>query len=110
MAVGAADGIEFSTTSRRAAVANGGGSGACDKGFREEDTTLMEEEMFVGDVVSQIAYDPCFDGMGCCAPFVGRGGKNIEAAWMRKVEFLCLDFSSGPVSGRSYVGGERLGC
>ena len=107
MAVGATDGIEFSTTSRRAAVANGGGSGACDKGFREEDTTLMEEEMFVGDVVSQIAYDPGFDGMGCRAPFVGRGGKNIEAAWMRKVEFLCLGFSSGPVSGRSYVGVER---
>jgi hypothetical protein len=59
----------------------------------------MEEEMFVGDVVSQIAYDPGFDGMGCRAPFVGRGGKNIEAAWMRKVEFLCLGFSSGPVSG-----------
>ena len=92
MAVGATDGIEFSTTSRRAAVANGGGSGACGKGFREEDATLMEEEMFVGDVVSQIAYDPGFDGMGCRAPFVGRGGKNIEAAWMRKVEFLCLDF------------------
>ncbi len=83
MAIRAADGIEFSTTSRCAAVANGGGSGACDKGFHEEDTTLMEEEMFVGDVVSQIAYDPGFDGMGCCAPFVGRGGKNVEAAWMR---------------------------
>jgi hypothetical protein len=45
----------------------------------------MEEEMFVGDVVSQIAYDPGFDGMGCRAPFVGRGGKNVKAAWMRKV-------------------------
>jgi len=99
VAIRAVDGIEFSTTSRCAAIANGRGSGACDKGFREEDTTLMEEEMFVGDVVSQIAYDPGFDGMGCRAPFVGRGGKNIEAAWMRKVEFLCLGFSSGPVSG-----------
>ena len=26
---------------------------------------------------------------------------------MRKAEFLCLDFSSSLVSGRSYVGGER---
>jgi hypothetical protein len=60
--------------------------------------------MFVGDVVSQIAYDPGFDGMGCRAPFVGRGGKNVKAAWMRKVEFLCIDLSSGLVSGRSYVG------
>ena len=25
---------------------------------------------------------------------------------MRKAEFLCLDFSSSLVSGRSYVGGE----
>ncbi len=107
MAVRAADGIEFSTTSWHAAVANGGGSGACDKGFCEDNTTLMEEEMFVGDVVSQIAYDPGFDGMGCRAPFVGRGGKNVEAACMRKAEFLCLDFSSGLVSGESYVGGER---
>ena len=47
VAIRAADGVEFSTTSRHAAVANGGGSGACDKGFREEDATLMEEEMFV---------------------------------------------------------------
>ncbi len=84
VAVRAADGIEFSTTSQGAAVTNGRGSGACDKCFREENTTLMEEEMFVGDVISQIAYDPGFDGMVCRAPFVGRGGKNIEAAWMRK--------------------------
>jgi hypothetical protein len=103
----AADGIKFSTTSRLAAVANGGGSGACDKGFREEDTTLMEEEMFVGDVISQIAYDPGFDGMGCRAPFVCWGGKNIEAAWMRKAEFLCLDFSRSLVSVSSYVGVEQ---
>jgi hypothetical protein len=107
VAVRAADGNEFSNTSWRAAVANGGGSGACDKCFREEDTTLMEEEMFVGDVISQIAYDPGFDGVGCRAPFVGRGGKNVEAAWMRKAEFLCLDFPSSLVSGRSYVDVER---
>jgi hypothetical protein len=105
--VRAADGIEFSTTSQRAAVTNGGGSGACGKGFREENTTLMEEEMLVGDVISQIAYDPGFDGMGRRAPFVGGGGKNIEAAWMRNAEFLGLDFSDSLVSGRSYVGVER---
>ena len=105
--VRAADGIEFSTTSRRAAAANCGGSGACGKGFREENTALMEEEMLVGDVISQIAYDPGFDGMGCRAPFVGGGGKNIEAAWMRKAEFLGLDFSDSLVNGRSYVGVER---
>ena len=54
--------------------------------------TLMEEEMLVGDVISQIAYDPGFDGMGCRTPFVGGGGKNVEAARMRKAEFLFLDF------------------
>ncbi len=52
MTVGTADGIEFSAASRCAAVANSGGSGACGKGFCEEDTTLMEEEMLVGDVIS----------------------------------------------------------
>ena len=45
--VGTADGIEFSTTSRHAAVANSGGGGACGKGFRENDMTLMEVEMIV---------------------------------------------------------------
>ena len=76
--VGTADGIEFSAASRCAAVANSGGGGACGKGFREENTTLMEEEMLVGDVISQIAYDPGFDGMGCRTPFVGGGGKNVK--------------------------------
>ena len=50
--VGTTDGIEFSAASRCATVANGGGGGACGKGFCEEDTTLMEEEMLVGDVIS----------------------------------------------------------
>jgi hypothetical protein len=104
--VGSADGIEFSAVSWCAAVANGGGGGACGKGFREENTTLMEEEMLVGDVISQVAYDPGFDGMGCRAPFVGGGGKNVEAAWMRKTEFLFLDFSNNLVSGRSDICGE----
>jgi len=71
--VGTANGIEFSAASRCAAIANGGGGGACGNGFREENTTLMEEEMLVGDVISQIAYDSGFDGMGCRIPFVGGG-------------------------------------
>ena len=103
MTVGTADGIKFSAASRCATVTNSGGSGACGKGFREENTTLMEEEMFVGDVISQIAYDPGFDGMGCRTPFVGGGGKNVETARMRKAEFLFLDFSNSLVSGRSGI-------
>ena len=63
----------------------------------------MEEEMFVGDVISQIAYDPGFDGMGCRTPFVGGGGKNVETARMRKAEFLFLDFTNSLVSGSSSV-------
>ena len=105
--VGSADGIEFSATSRRATVANGGGGGTCGKGFREKNATLMEEEMLVGDVVSQIADDPGFDGMGCRTPFVGGGGKNVKAAWMREVKFLFLDFPRSLVSGRSSVRVEQ---
>jgi hypothetical protein len=101
--VGAADGIEFSAASRCATVANGVGGGACGKGFREKNTTLMEEEMLVGDVVSQIADDPGVDGMGCCTPFVGGGGKNVKAARMRKAEFLFLSFSNSLSSGRSDI-------
>ena len=110
MTVGTADGIDFSAASRCAAVANGGGGGACGKGFREENTTLMEEEMLVGDVISQVAYDPGFDGMGCRAPFVGGGGTNVEAAWMRKAEFLFLDFSNIlSVVGATFVMSGRRG-
>jgi hypothetical protein len=72
--------------------------------------TLMEEEMLVGDVISQIAYNPGFDGMGCCTPFVGGGGKNVKTARMRKAEFLFLDFSYSLVSGRSdIVSSKRRG-
>ncbi len=99
--IGTTDGVEFSTTSRRAAVTNSGGGGACGKGFREENAALMEEEVFVGDVIPQIANDPGFDGVGCCVPFVGGGGKHIEAAWMREAEFRLLDFFRSCVSGRS---------
>jgi len=63
----------------------------------------MEEEMFVGDVISQIAYDPGFDGMGCRTPFVSGGGKNVETARMRKAEFLFLDFTNNLVRGSSSV-------
>ena len=63
----------------------------------------MEEEMLVGDVISQIAYDPGFDGMGCRTPFVGGGGKNVKTARMRKA----LDFSNSLVSGRSDICVER---
>ena len=59
--------------------------------------------MLVGDVISQIAYNPGFDGMGCPTPFVGGGGKNVETARMRKAEFLFLDFSNSLVSGRSDI-------
>ena len=75
MTVGTADGIKFSAASRCATVTNSGGSGACGKGFREENTTLMEEEMFVGDVISQIAYDPGFDGMGGLSHSICRWGR-----------------------------------
>jgi len=101
--VGTANGIEFSAASWCATVTNSGGGGACGKGFREENTTLMEEEMLVGNVISQIAYDPGFDWMGCCTPFIGGGGKNVETARMRKAEFLFLDFTNSLVSGRSSV-------
>ena len=100
MTLGTADGIKFSAVARCAAVPNGGCGGACGKGFREEDTTLMEVEVFVGYVISQITYNTGFDGMSCCAPLVGGGGKNVKTAWMRKVEFLCLDFFNSLVSGK----------
>jgi hypothetical protein len=101
--VGSADGIEFSATSRRAAVTIGGGNGTCGKGFCKENSTLMEVEMFVGDVVPKIANDPGFNGVGCHAPFVGGGGKNIKAAWMRKANFLFYEFFGSLVSGKSNV-------
>ena len=63
----------------------------------------MEKEVFVGDVIPKIANDPGFDGVSCRAPFVGGGGKHIEAAWMREAEFLLLDFFRSCVSGRSGV-------
>jgi hypothetical protein len=74
----------------------------------------MEEEMLVGDVVSQIADDPGFDGMGFRTPFVGGGGKNVEAAWMREVKFLFLIFPGAlSVVGAVFVlsgrRGERAG-
>ena len=63
--------------------------------------------MLVGDVVAKISNNPSSDGMGCCTPFVGGGGKYVETAWMREMEFLCLDFFGSLVGGRSGVYGER---
>jgi len=98
--VGAADGVEFSATFRLSAVADGGGGGADSEGFGEEDTTLMKEEVLVGDMIAVVANYPCFDGVGCCAPIVSGGGKHIEAARMREAQFLLLDFSGGSLVGR----------
>jgi len=39
----------------------------------------MKVEMFVGDMVSQIANHLGLDGMSCCTPLVGGGGKNAKA-------------------------------
>ena len=46
----------------------------------------MEVEVFVGNVVAQISYNPGFDGAGCGASFVdgGGGGKYVKAARMRE--------------------------
>jgi len=34
----------------------------------------MKEEVLVGDMIAVVANYPCFDGVGCCAPFV----KNLQ--------------------------------
>ena len=67
----------------------------------------MEVEMLVGDMVAKIPDDPSFDGMGRCTLFVGGGGKFVETAWMREMEFLCLDFFGGLVGRRNGDYGER---
>ena len=91
------DGIKLRTALRFAAVANGGGGSAWGKGFRMEDSVLVKVEVFVQDVISKVAKDPGFDGVGRCTSFVGGGGKDSKALWMGKSEFLCLE-----------VGGEDL--
>ena len=63
--------------------------------------------MLEGDMVAKISNNPSFDGMGRCTPIVSGGGKYIETAWMREMEFLCLDFLASLVGGRSGVHGER---
>ena len=73
------DGIKFRTAFRFAAVANGGGGSAWGKGFCVEDSVLEKVEVFVRDVITKIAKDPGFDGVGRCTPFVGGGGKDIKA-------------------------------
>ncbi len=52
----------------------------------------VEVEVFVGDVIAKVANNISFDRMGCCTPFVGGGGKYIEAAWMRETKYLRLKF------------------
>ena len=86
------DGIKLRTALRFAAVANGGGSSAWGKGFHVEDSALMKVEVVVRDVITKLAKDPGFDGVGPCTPFVCGGGKDIKALWMGKSEFLCLEF------------------
>jgi hypothetical protein len=60
----------------------------------------MEEEVLVGDMVIVVAGNPCFDRVGCCAPFVGEGGKLIKAARMREAYFLLIDFGGGGLVGQ----------
>ena len=70
-AVGAANGVEFSASFRLSTVADSGGGGTYGEGFGEEDAILMEVEVFVCDVVVVVTDNLAFDGVGCCAPFVG---------------------------------------
>jgi hypothetical protein len=86
------NGIKLCTTIGLAAIANGGGSSACGEGFCVKNSALVEVEVFVGDVIAKVANNPSFDRRGHCTPFIGGGGKYIEAAWMRETKFLCLDF------------------
>ena len=83
---GATNGVEFSTTLWLAAVADSGGGGAHSEGFGKKDSTLMEVEVFVGDVVPVVADNPAFDGVGCCTPFVNGGGEYLKAARMWEVQ------------------------
>ena len=82
------DGIKLRTALRFAAVANNGGGSARGKGFHVEDLVLVKVEVFVQDVITKIAKDPGFDGVGHCTPFVGGGGKDRKAFWMGKSKFL----------------------
>jgi hypothetical protein len=49
--------------------------------------------------------------MGRHTPFVGGGGKCVKTAWMREMEFLCLDFFGALSGGRTVfmVSGRRGG-
>jgi hypothetical protein len=62
---------------------------------------LVEVEVFVGNMETQVARNPGFDGVGRRTPFVGRRREDLKAARMGKMEFLCFDGGSdGLVSGR----------
>ncbi len=82
------DGIKLCTALRCAAVASGGGGSAWGKGFCVEDSVLVKVEVFVRDVITNVAKNPGFDGVGRRTPFFGGGGKDIKAFWMGKSEFL----------------------
>ena len=84
--VGAADGVKFGATLWSSTITDSGGGGAYSEGFGKKDTTLMEVKVFVGDVISMIAYNPAFDGVSCCAPFISGGRKYLKATWMWEVQ------------------------
>jgi len=64
----------------------------------------VEVEVFVGNMGTQVARNPGFDGVGRRTPFVGRKREDLKAARMGKMEFLCFDGGSdGLVSGRINV-------
>ena len=90
--VGATDGIKFGATLWYAAVADSGGGGAYSGGFGEENTTLMEVDVFIGYMVSIVSENPAFDGVGCRVPFVSGGGEYLKAARMGKVQCCCWGF------------------
>ena len=83
--VRATNGVKLSATLRLSSVANSGGGGTYGKGFGKKDTTLMEVEVLVGNVVFVVANNPAFDGVGCCTPFVHGGGEYLKTAWMWEV-------------------------
>ncbi len=59
--------------------------------------------MFVGDVISQKADDPGFNGVGCCSPLIGGWGKNVRIVWIREAKALFYVFFGSLVSGESSV-------
>jgi hypothetical protein len=98
VAIGSAYGVKFSTAAWVTTVTDCRGNGAGSKGFREENTTLVKIEVFVGNMGAQVAHNPGFDGVSCRTPFVSRRGKDLKAARVGEVEFHCFNVD-GHVSG-----------